>query len=391
MPRLLVLTPGELTRDPRGRRSVLAAQAAGLDVVGLCVGAAGDAVPLAGVEVARVPGGRVSARLRGAGLGGMTPSRPAVRELRGGFRLARLAWSNLRLALRARRLGPVDVVHAHEVETLAAGYHAARRAGARLVYDAHEVYADQEPGAPRAYRRAVRGLEAALARRADRVVTVSEPIAEELRRSLRLPRPPIAWLNCPPLTERPAAPPVDGPLEVVYQGAMGPGRPLGDLLAAAERAAGARLTIRLVGADPGELERAVGARGLADRVAVAEPVRPDRLVEALGGFHVGLVINRPVTRNDELVLPNKLFEYLMGGLAVVVPRLPGLAKLVEESGVGVTYEPGRPERLAEALSALAGDRARLDGLRRRARELAVERWNAEAQRAALLRAWGVSG
>jgi glycogen(starch) synthase len=391
VPRVLVLTPGELTRDPRGRRAAQAARAAGLEVTGLCVGASGERVPLEGVEVARVPGGRVSAGLRGVGLGGMERSRAPVRELRGLFRLARLAWSNLRLAARARRLGPVDVVHAHEVETLPAGFAIARRRGARLVYDAHEVYADQEPDAPRAYRAVARAIEASLARRAGSVVTVSPPIAEELQRSLRLPRAPIPWLNCPPRSEPAPPPPADGPLRAIYQGAMGPGRPVGDLLAAIERATDVRLTIRLMGANLDDLRDAVAARGLADRVAVADTVAPDRLVAALGGFHVGLVINRPVTRNDELVLPNKLFEYLMGGLAVVVPRLPGMADLVEASGIGVTYQPGRPDRLADALSALAADRAGLEGLRRRARQLAIERWNAEAQREALLAAWGVSG
>ena len=130
------------------------------------------------------------------------------------------------------------------------------------------------------------------------------------------------------------------------------------------------------------------------RVAVAEPVEPTRLVEALAGFDVGLVINRPLTRNDELVFPNKLFEYLMAGLAVVVPALPGLVPLVEGERIegeriGLTYEPGRPERLGAALAELAADRARLVEMRRRARRLALERFNAEAQREPLVRALGL--
>ena len=36
MPRLLVLTAGELTRDPRARRAVAAARASGYDVAGVC-------------------------------------------------------------------------------------------------------------------------------------------------------------------------------------------------------------------------------------------------------------------------------------------------------------------------------------------------------------------
>lgn len=357
-------------------------------MAGVCGSSPGDEpVPLEGAEIVRVPGGRVSAGLRRAGLGGMRQSNPLVRELRGLYRIGRLAAANLRLAAAARRLAPADVVHANDFDTLFAGRLVARRSRARLVYDAHEIYADQEPGTPLVYRALVRLLEGPLARRADAVLTVSEPIAAELRRTLRLSEEPIVVLSCPPRTEVEPAPRGDGPLRAIYQGAMGPGRPLEDLLVAAEHAEGVRITIRVTNADLDELHRRVVQRGLEERLEIAEPVAPDRLVEALAGFHVGLVINRPLTRNDELVYPNKLFEYLMAGLAVVVPGLPGLAPLVEGERIGLVYEPGRPEQLGAALIDLAHDPERLGELRQRARRLALERFNAEGQREALATAW----
>jgi glycogen synthase len=347
-------------------------------------------VPLEGVEVTRVGDGQIGARLRRTGLGGMRPSRPLVRELRGLFRLGRLAAANLRLARAAARRGSVEIIHANDFDTLPAGRAVARRRRARLVYDAHELYADQEPEPPRLYRAIVRAAERLLARRADAVVTVSEPIAEELHRTLRLRRKPLVVLNCPPRTEVGEAPAsADDGVRVIYQGAMGPGRPLEDLLAAAATAEPIHLTIRLANADLDALRHQVLELGLDGRVEVVEPVPPDRLVEALTGFEVGLVINRPLTRNDELVFPNKLFEYFMAGLAVVVPRLPGMTPLVEGEGLGLTYEPARPAALGAALAELAADRARLDGMRRRARKLALERYNAEEQRRSLETAWGL--
>ena len=69
----------------------------------------------------------------------------------------------------------------------------ARRARARLVYDAHELYASFEADPPRLYRAAMLALERALARRADAVVTVSDPIADELVRTLGWP---LEWHAC---------------------------------------------------------------------------------------------------------------------------------------------------------------------------------------------------
>ena len=189
-------------------------------------------------------------------------------------------------------------------------------------------------------------------------------------------------LNAPERDETDPPAREEGPLRAIYQGAMGPGRPLEDLLVAAGHAPEVRFTLRVAGADPDALREAAAH---LPNVEVVDPVPPDRLVEALRGYDVGLIINRPVTRNDELVFPNKLFEYLMAGLAVAVPRLPGMRPLVEGEGVGVTYEPGRPELLGDALARL--DLDTLAQMQLRARGLALARLNAEAQADLLELAW----
>lgn len=387
MPRLLLLTPAELSRDPRARRAAVTARRRGFDVVGLCGAATGEAPTAIDVPVARTgrPGRPDAAREVGLAERGAEPA--PLRELRGLYRLARLGVRTARLWRAGRALAPPDVVHANDLETLPAAALLARRAGARLVYDAHELYSAFEADPPRLYNAAALALERALARRADAVVTVSEPLAEELHARLGLETAPLVVHNAPPLTQVAAPGAAGRPLEAVFQGSFGPGRPLGDLLDAVALAPDVRLTIRGVRV-PAEAVRAeIARRGLEDRVVLAETVPPDAAVEALGGFHAGIVFDRPETRNNELSFPNKLFEYLMAGLAVVVPRLPGLAPLVEQERCGVTFEPGSPEALASALQALVA-RCNLEELRANARRLAVERFNAEAQEEALGRAWG---
>ena len=383
MPRLLLLTPSELTRDPRARRAALAARKAGLSPVGLSGQVSGaDSIELGDVPVARLSRERLAPGLRAAGLGGMKRENALVREARGLYRLLRLARLTVALYRTGRTLGRFDVVHANDLDTLPAAWLLARASRARLVYDAHELYADQEPDPPRLHRGVARALEGVLARRADAVVTVSEPIADELRRRLRLRKAPSVVLNAPERDDTEPPPRADGPLRAIYQGAMGPGRPLEDLLVAAEHASEVRFTLRVAGADPVALHETAAH---LPNVEVVEPVPPDRLVEALRGYDLGLIVNRPVTRNDELVFPNKLFEYLMAGLAVAVPRLPGMAPLVEGERVGVTYEPGRPELLGKALAEL--DPAAVGEMQLRARELAVSRLNAEAQAGVLEHVW----
>src|SRR5213592_3456909 len=212
LPRLLLLTPSELTRDPRARRAAVAARLRGFSPVGLSGQVSGsDPIELDGVAVARLRRERVAPGLRGAGLGGMKREGSLVREARGLYRLLRLARMTAGLYRTGRILGHFDVVHANDLDTLPAAWLLARASGARLVYDAHELYTDQEPDPPRLHRAVARVLEGALARQADAVVTVSEPIAEELQRRLRLADRPATVLNAPERYETGPPPREDGP------------------------------------------------------------------------------------------------------------------------------------------------------------------------------------
>jgi glycosyltransferase involved in cell wall biosynthesis len=384
VPRLLLVTPAELTRDPRARRAAVAAKALGFGVVGLTGRISGEEpAPLDGVQIVRTgQPGRTNAQWK-TGEGERRESAP-LRELRGLYRLARLGLRTRGLRRAGRTIGRTDVVHANDLETLPAAYLLAKELHSRLVYDAHELYSEFDPNPPRIAGAALRRIERRLARRADAVVAVSEPIGDELRR--RLGVEPIVVLNAPELDPRDPPEPDPGAFRAVYQGAFGTGRPLEDLIGAIRLAPSVRLTLRVNRSARKVLEREL-PDDVAGRIDVRDPVPPDGVATALHGHHVGLLFDRPLTRNAELSAPNKLFEYLMAGLAVVAPDLPGLRWLGDEQ-LGVLFEPGSPESFGATLEGLAADPKRVAELRANARKAAVERYNAEAQRAGLARAWG---
>jgi glycogen(starch) synthase len=345
---ILMLLRAPVETDPRAARALVAAQAAGHSV-----------------ETAIAP------RRPRFTLGAQSSRQHnALREFRGLVRCARLLATTVRLVRAARGLRP-DVVHAHDLDTLPAGWLLARRRSSRLVYDAHELYTgfDQDP--PRLWLALTRRLEGSLARRADRVVTVSDEIARALVLRYGLRTRPLVVLNCPAIAEIHEVAPHDPPIRAIYQAASGPGRSLGDL----PEVNGVEIHARVL-----------GGGGVPKHVTAHDPVAPDQLINALEPFDVGLVIDAPETENVRLALPNKLFEYMMAGLAVAVPNAPAMASLVRAEGIGVVYEHGT---LKSALMQLGEDRDALERMRRRARAAAVERYNAEAQRPALYEAWGV--
>src|SRR5438067_12898206 len=97
--RVLIVTAGELTRDPRARRAVEAARGAELEALGVSGAITGDTPrELDGISIVRVDGDTLSGALRSLGLGGMKRSRPPVRALRGMYRPGRLLALNVRPA-----------------------------------------------------------------------------------------------------------------------------------------------------------------------------------------------------------------------------------------------------------------------------------------------------
>ena len=117
------------------------------------------------MNVVRIAPPRVTLALRERGLGGTRQAAGGgrfVRELRGLFRLVRLGAATARLVRAGRRFGRFDVVHANDLDTLPAAWLiGAPRPGARLVYDAHELYGEQERDAPRLNALALGAVEGA--------------------------------------------------------------------------------------------------------------------------------------------------------------------------------------------------------------------------------------
>jgi len=94
---------------------------------------------------------------------------------------------------------------------------------------------------------------------------------------------------------------------------------------------------------------------------------------------VGIHLIENTCLNHYYCLPNKLFEYMMVGLPVVMSDFPEMGKVVREAQVGLLVDPADPVQVAEALERLLSD----ERLRRRFSEhglkAAKEQYNWERE------------
>lgn len=248
---------------------------------------------------------------------------------------------------------PADVIHAHDLNTLALAVTEARRRGARLVYDAHELWSDRGlPGRPTPVRDRRAGvLEARWAAEADVVLTVSDGIAAVLR-SRGLTQVIVVRNTFPDIGPPPAVP--SEPTGILYAGRVGPGRDLETLLAAGQRRGS--LPVSLIGPeDPAFASRL----RLPDGVRHLPPLHVDALDPVLAQHGIAAITLTGRVANHRLALPNKLFHAVRAGVPVVAADLPEIRRIVTRHDLGELYAPGDAESLSRAVASVRGRWPRL--------------------------------
>lgn len=355
-----------------------------------------------------VAGGRASAS---DSTSAAVPGAPE-RSPRGvGGRLRRVAASAIRMAAifltvrsqaRACRLVDPggDVYHAMAYMGIPVALDLARRrAVARVVYDARDIYVDANNLArlPRPVRALLARVERRWARRADRVVTVNRPYAEVMAARWGIPLPAIV-LNCA-YRYGPAHPAQrrfherlgldPGQRVVLYQGGLSPNRGIEQLIEAIPLVDDAVLVLLGYGVLARELETLARSPALAGRVRLLPAVPPEELLDWVAAADVVAMPIQPSTLNHRLTTPNKLFEAMTAGVPVVASDLPGMSGIVLETGCGLVCDPTDPVAIAAAIRAIldAPGTERL-AVRRRALAAADDRYNWETQLGVLLAEYG---
>jgi glycosyltransferase involved in cell wall biosynthesis len=119
-----------------------------------------------------------------------------------------------------------------------------------------------------------------------------------------------------------------------------------------------------------KLHELIAECGIEDRTSILPAVPVDELLSYTAGADVGVVALTNADLNCYLGDTNKLFEYLMAGLAVVGSDFPEVRRVVLEGADGPTgavFDPASPASVAQALREVAADLATFRGNARQAR------------------------
>jgi glycosyltransferase involved in cell wall biosynthesis len=267
-----------------------------------------------------------------------------------GFKYCELCW---RIWWFARR-DSFQVVNVHSLDLLPLGVLLKLTLHMRLVYDAHELETEAN-GLTGIRQTLARFVEWALLRFADLTIVVSDGIREWYRNrygALAI----VTVLNTPELSRigrtnllraRLGIP--DDKIIVLYQGSLSPGRGIEFLLRVFAECGAPNLVLVFLGY--GVLEAQVReAADRNDKVYLHPAVRPDELLGYTASADIGVSLIENTCLSYYWCLPNKLFEYVLAGLPVVVSDLPEMAKVVRQGRIGAVLASHDPSQLLSAIN-----------------------------------------
>lgn len=298
-------------------------------------------------------------------------------------RMTRAVWRVYRTALH----GDAQVYHFHDPELILVGLLLKLR-GKQVVWDIHEDLPRQvltkhwiPGGLRRIVSKAAEAVESFCELGFDAIAAATPVIAHRFtqKKTFNIQNFPVlhesADFKAEPYTER-------DPI-VVYVGGIGAIRGAREMVAAMDllpRASHARLALAGVFSPPGleaELQRIPGWK----RVEFVGWRSQNEVKELLAESRVGLVLFHPAPNHTE-AQPNKLFEYMVAGIPVIVSDFPLWRDIVEKVGCGLLVDPLKPRAIAESIQWILEhpQQAEAMGKRGQAAVVAQYNWDTEAQK-----------
>lgn len=275
----------------------------------------------------------------------------------------------------------LTVLHAHNVSTLPLGVVLKWTTGVPVIYDAHELES-RTHGLTAARSRLTRWVEGMFIGQVDRTITVCDSIADWYANEYPIKRPVV--IRNVPLG---AAAPIERttllreehhiPRDAIlylYQGLLSTGRGLEELIGVF---ASLDTDRHLVMMGYGELEQQVQAAAASyPNIHFQPAVPPGEVLLYTAGADVGLCLIENTCLSYYYSLPNKLFEYLLSGLPVIVNDMPEQRRIVEEFSCGwiAPESPSGQQALIESINSQM-----IEALRTGAKRAAGSfRWENEA-------------
>lgn len=259
-----------------------------------------------------------------------------------------------------------DLLVANDLDTLLPNYIVSKLKRIPLVYDTHEIFTEvPELQNSRIKKKIWEWVEGLIFPNLSNVFTVNKSIAQWYNKkygvTIKVVRNVPYIKNESVLKTRSQLGLPDDKKIVIMQGAgINIQRGAEEALEAMKYVNNALLLIIGGGDIIEELKKRAGEEYLNDKVKFIGKKPYNDLMHYTRNADVGLSLDKDTNINYRYSLPNKLFDYIHAGIAVLASPLPEVAKVIREYDTGVLIDSYDPEHIAEKINYMLNDIAQLN-------------------------------
>lgn len=291
-----------------------------------------------------------------------------VKSLRDKFLLAvklktgdfeKIYWSDpiIQSAQRELKEKYFDLVIANDIEALPLACFVAKKCEAKVFLDAHE-YKPREYDDSFLFRFFFQKYWEYFCRtylpKVNAMTTVCRPIAKEYEKNYGVT---CEVVTNAPFFSRLEPSRINGDsIRIIHHGTTNRSRRLENMASLLDQLDGRfRLDFMLVNNNPRYLDKLRDLARKKGRVNFIDPVSVTSIPESINKYDIGLYFLNPSGFNNTMALPNKLFEFIQGRLAVAIWPSPEMARIVKKYKCGVVSEEFSIRSMAKILNKLSSE------------------------------------
>jgi glycosyltransferase involved in cell wall biosynthesis len=246
------------------------------------------------------------------------------------------------------------LILSNDMDTLPACFLASRLKKSKIVFDAHELFAEvPELQEKILVKRFWKGAEKILLPKLKYAYTVSSGLASEFYKDYGIKMEVVR--NLPFRKQIDGIPPLDPPA-IIYQGALNKGRGIEKVIKALLYLENIQFIIIGTGDIEDKLHELVKKTKVGDKVIFMGRKLPNEVKEITPTASLGISLEENLALNYYYALPNKVFDYIQAGVPVLCSGFPEMKKIVDDYGIGQATLEEDPEKLAVIIDKMIKNR-----------------------------------
>jgi len=258
-----------------------------------------------------------------------------------------------------------DLVYANDLDTLMVGYLIAKIKKAKIIYDSHEIWLQSSrfENASWIHKKIWVIIEAKLIHKVNSVIVTTQARADYLEKYYNIKEVNVLK-NCPRfqnikktlLLREEFKIPKENTI-LLYQGMLTEKRGIFRILNVIESVDNISIIFMGMGQDKEKLISCIEERNLTNKVFVKDAVAPDVLLQYTASADIGLQLLYNSNFNHYSTISNKIFEYIMAGIAIIASDFPEIRKIITENQIGLLIDPENEEQIKDAILKFVNDKA----------------------------------